>query len=538
MMKTVFLSLALFFTLTATALWPETGWAQENAEVVNFSSALFDEWSKALQTRTIKALGKSETAQIELELVKAQSILAERLRQERWTTDASISNIVDAWMEYESPRPSQDGKRDAQGHLFSGSIACMDQLIPLLQNRELLQARLHSRKGYFLYTDRRFAEASVEYEKSLSVYAPLSSEVELSRIGNMTLLANMQVTLGNKEKADAMYLEILSVPWVFVSDKKSKESLKDVQTRAGSALIRLRQSDLRSLQKLYPVTTTIPRLREELDAAIKAATVRNSSSEGKFPSDIVNQQNLRELQAIDSLGRAKNLEALAKLVAELSKRADHESPHFFNVLQALSNALTTYDHGANTYIRSYQLAQECAYLALEQANKLSLSQEVGFLWVLTVDTDAANKLTDEEKAKLRAKKAALMLNPIKRINEIKKMPAYKGVIFTTVPLPPGVEGENGMSPKNISNPVLRAQYEKAVKENSERLKQANLRRQALNTEISWLPAVEKYLIAAYTKPPFALDELKNLMDQAEMPSENKNRILGAVTTQFLNKTSF
>src|SRR5687767_8051174 len=119
-MKNFFLSLALFFALTGTALWPETGRAQETADVVNFSSARFEEWSKALQTRTVKALGKPEITQVEPELTKAQNILAERLRQERWTTDASISNVVDAWMEYESPRPNQDGKRDAQGHLFSG----------------------------------------------------------------------------------------------------------------------------------------------------------------------------------------------------------------------------------------------------------------------------------------------------------------------------------------------------------------------------------------------------------------------------------
>ena len=124
-----------------------------------------------------------------------------------------------------------------------------------------------------------------------------------------------------------------------------------------------------------------------------------------------------------------------------------------------------------------------------------------------------------------------MLNPIKGINEIKKAPVYKGVILSTVPSLPGVEGEPGMSANRISDPVLRTQYEKAIKENSERLPQANLRREALNTGRSWLPAEEKYLIAAYTKSPSALDELKNLMDTARFRAKSRTKVLEAVNNQ-------
>jgi tetratricopeptide (TPR) repeat protein len=245
--------------------------AQSLGEPATLSASLFEEWCKATRTRTGRAVDKSDAIQIEPELIKAQEVLIERLRQEKWTTDNSISYIVDAWMEYESPRPNKDGKRDEQGRLFPSTIGLIDKVIPFLQDRRFLQALLHTRKGYFLSLGRRYLEAAESFEKSLAITNPLTLETERIRLGNSVELASLYSVTGSEDKADALYSDVLKFPWYLMKDREAMKDFRELYIRAGSGIIGVRRGDLQKLKALYFVPATQPRLQPELDAAIKEA---------------------------------------------------------------------------------------------------------------------------------------------------------------------------------------------------------------------------------------------------------------------------
>ena len=265
------LLLCCFFAVISLSIGALPVYAQATSEPVALSSTLFEEWCKATRTHARRAVDKPEPNQIEPELIKAQEVLIERLRQEKWTTDSSISYIIDSWMEYESPRPDKDGKRDQQGRLFPSTIDLIDKLIPLLQERRFLQTLLLSRKGYFLSLGRNYAAASETFEKSLSLITSLALETEQIRLGNSVELAGLYSITGTKDKADELYSDVLKFPWYLIKDQEKMKDFRELYMRAGSGIIGVRRGDLQKLKALYFVPATKPRLQPELDAAIKEA---------------------------------------------------------------------------------------------------------------------------------------------------------------------------------------------------------------------------------------------------------------------------
>lgn len=257
--------------LSVFAAAPRSGCAQEAVDPLHESAAHFEQWSHTIRTAAVRAVGKPEADHTPATLANAQAILVERLRQERWTTDTSVITIADAWQQYESPRPDHDGRRDQGGHLFAGTIACIDQLTPLLQDRPLLLARLYGFKGSLLSLDRRYPAAAQAFAQAVATVTPVTRESALLRAGESLELGTRYAVIGETEKAAAALSTALSPPWLYESDEETKKDLRSIQMRAGSSLIGVHEGDLKALQSLYFMSSYLPDLKPELDAAIKEA---------------------------------------------------------------------------------------------------------------------------------------------------------------------------------------------------------------------------------------------------------------------------
>jgi len=86
----------------------------------------------------------------------------------------------------------------------------------------------------------------------------------------------------------------------------------------------------------------------------------------------------------------------------------------------------------------------------------------------------------------------------------------------------------GVSPASVTNPQLRAEYERAIARNRARIQQYN--------EQSWLRLdgsriqrqVEKYLVDAYSRAPSHLQELQQLLSHYINDASVRDRVLGGV----------
>lgn len=253
----LFLLFAVALTVQAQSPKPEA-----------LSAADFDKWVGNLHGRVGKLYKTPERATAEKELLEAQEVLLQRLRDEKWTKDESIIDFVNIWTVYETP--DLDKSRTIE---FLNVIRCIDQFLPFLEDRKDLQAYLYAEKGYLLSMGAKNNKpaALIAFQKSVEISIPLTQTSELRRFARSVRLANLLVAAGSKDKAEDLFLQVLGFPWYQVKDPSVVSQLKDVYISAGYGIIELRRGNLKKLKSLYFVPSTLDALQPLLDEAIKEA---------------------------------------------------------------------------------------------------------------------------------------------------------------------------------------------------------------------------------------------------------------------------
>jgi hypothetical protein len=260
----LFLLVAVALSAQAQAPKPES-----------FSSADFHKWVGNLHGRVGKLYKTPERATAEKELLEAQTVLLQRLRDEKWTKDESITDFVITWTVYETP--DLDKIRTIE---FLHTIKCIDQILPFLEDRKDLQAYLYAEKGYLLSMGSKSnkPEALIAFQKSVEISIPLTQTSELRRFARSVRLANLLVASGSKDKAEDLFLQVLGFPWYQVDDPSIVIQLKQVYISAGYGIIELRRGNLKKLKSLYFVPSTHYALQPLLDEAIKEAQQAEAKS--------------------------------------------------------------------------------------------------------------------------------------------------------------------------------------------------------------------------------------------------------------------
>ena len=85
-----------------------------------------------------------------------------------------------------------------------------------------------------------------------------------------------------------------------------------------------------------------------------------------------------------------------------------------------------------------------------------------------------------------------------------------------------------MNPKEIEDPVLRQQYEKAWEENAERARLANEKRTLESLERGFRFPAKCYLVEAYGKPSFDTEELENVLAASSLDEKFVREVVGEV----------
>jgi len=187
--------------------------------------------------------------------------------------------------------------------------------------------------------------------------------------------------------------------------------------------------------------------------------------------------------------------------------------------------------------RQYDVARRYALSALAEPNEIPLEIELELIGHVMTDMITPRSPKGQDWVQRRMKDVEVRLHAWKRLTDTVD-PNWdpNDMPFINVPLPQGVEGISGMAPNNIKNLKLRAEYEAAIEKNKQKAKryseQYGLRK--------WLkrfpPKAERYIVRAYSKPPFNVEELKRYLDNYIVDEKTKTRILNAVTKDMQNKS--
>jgi tetratricopeptide (TPR) repeat protein len=227
---------------------------------IDMSSQEFTRWLKA--RRKEADINKTKPTEIK------QAVLA-RLQANRTITDDTVVSAVNAYVSYESARSATNASTRSAD--FREPLGFIDEIVPLIADRPVLLARLHQCAGYLLRTKGDIERAIAEYERAVILLKVAAIEVEKAKVESILEIAEMHYLRGEKEKAIAAYLQVLSFDWYKVEDPKARQDMMVMYLNAGAGLIECRRNNLKALEDTYFVPATLGVLGPLLERAKREA---------------------------------------------------------------------------------------------------------------------------------------------------------------------------------------------------------------------------------------------------------------------------
>ncbi|MCH8120532.1 MAG: hypothetical protein IIC00_12480 [Planctomycetes bacterium] len=258
-------------------------------------------------------------------------------------------------------------------------------------------------------------------------------------------------------------------------------------------------------------------------------------------SEMEKQEYKHAINQIKSLrkslkpGKTNNLKSYENFADEIqSKWSRRNKEHYARLMLEICGPLSSGDFKGN---RPYTLARKYALSVLERPDAVPLTLELeltGHVMTLMCTPYAPE---GADFAQRRKKDVQIRFHAWKRLIDAidpkwnpNDKPFRNVAPPTETGLPPGI------SPEVIKNQELRAIYEKAIERN--RLKSVRyLEQSRLRDWLKRFPKrAEAYIIQAYSKPPFNLQELKQYLDKYIANKKTKDKILDAVKKNMEKQT--
>lgn len=199
--------------------------------------------------------------------------LLERLQKDLNTWDSSVTAVVYAWRQFEAKQVQGSGmEKEPSLATASKTMHLIDALLPLVNDRSLLQARLQSIKANLLLEYNALEEAEKVFFSAIDHLTGLQLDVDLNRMYNMTIRGQVLLRLGQKQEAERIFLDVLSYPWYLVRETDVQISLREYYISSAIGLIECRRGDLPALKNIFFVPATEYELKPILDEAIREAS--------------------------------------------------------------------------------------------------------------------------------------------------------------------------------------------------------------------------------------------------------------------------
>jgi len=171
--------------------------------------------------------------------------------------------------------------------------------------------------------------------------------------------------------------------------------------------------------------------------------------------------------------------------------------------------------------RRYLLARKYALSALEEPDSISLKLELeltGQVVIIFAGPDAP--IGDDFTVK-RAENAAIRLHAWRRLLEAidPNWDPNEKTWGGNVPPPPATGLSPGVDPAAIQDSALRAEYEEAIRINRQKIEERT-KQYKYRQYLEWFQnSAEENIIQEYSHPPYAIDELRKMLDN-ELPDQS------------------
>jgi hypothetical protein len=181
-------------------------------------------------------------------------------------------------------------------------------------------------------------------------------------------------------------------------------------------------------------------------------------------------------------------------------------------------------------VRQYELARRYALSALEDQDSIPLILELELTARVTTFIIGPGAASGKDLVDRRAKDTAVRLHAWRRLLDAidPDWDPNDETLYINVAPPPATGLSPGVDPAAIRDSALRAEYEEAIRINSQKIEE-DTKQYKYRQYLGWFqPSVENYIMRTYSHPPFAIEELREMLNDGLPDQEAKTRILEAV----------
>ena len=237
---------------------------------------------------------------------------------------------------------------------------------------------------------------------------------------------------------------------------------------------------------------------------------------------------IKELRKSFTSGPKNDLKIFEKFADEIRSKWSQKNKEYYACLMLeLCGPLSS---GRFNDDRQYELSRKYALSALEKPDEIPLETELELTGHVITLIYTPYTPKGQDWVQRRRKDVEIRLHAWKRLLDaidpnwdLNDLP----VSNVTPPLATGLP--SGVAPESIKDPNLRAEYEASI-ENNRKKNEKYSRQYRLYKWLKKFPRyAETYIIRAYSKPPFDLEELKRNLNKYLSDEITKTRIVDAVT---------
>lgn len=215
----------------------------------------------------------------------------------------------------------------------------------------------------------------------------------------------------------------------------------------------------------------------------------------------------RDIERLLALGQARDLPRLEAFIrTQMPKWEAMTSEQYgYLMLQAVARLSS---HPFEDRKESRRLAAEFAVIALGRSGAITLKDQVYLTRYARISRSIPE--SPEEWLLERRKNMKLWFQTWKRLNDAIDPDWTRETTYFNLAPPLETGLPSGVAPEAVKDPKLRAQYEADLQENARKAKRNLEQSQARKLKRSFQPWAIRYIVAAYSHLPGALEELKGV----------------------------
>lgn len=267
-------------------------------------------------------------------------------------------------------------------------------------------------------------------------------------------------------------------------------------------------------QQASPARTPVPADKDKTSSDVSADTYK---------------QTVARLRAYSDQGRFVDLVAEADAIQTQwgSTGGERYGLLFLEFLGELTSGRILEAHP-----NAWDLSQKYVVAALITSDTYDLETEWALLRYLHYPARPTS--LDSEWVEQRRQRVKLWLHALNRLETEKDEtfdPEDSGPI--KVNPPSGTTGFPGMGPEQIKDPVLRAEYKKAIDENNKRIRNSNHQLKLRQNEQAIIRGALKYISTVYARPPSDIEELRRLLREYKI-SDDLRKVIETETKKAID----